>query len=141
MASFAHGAPSPTGGPWRAGRPGRKLKPRQAAFCKHFVATGNAAEAARRAGYSARAARVQGHRLLKKPPIEARIREMRAAIAGAFDPAAILDRFETLYRMAERQGAYLAAARLVAFPGRAAGIVSRRCMAEHLLHGAGDGRK
>lgn len=132
-ASGTYGAPSPSGGPWGAGWPERKLKPRQAAFCEHLVATGNAAEAARRAGYSARAARVHGHRLLKKPPIKARIRAIRAAIAGAFDPAAILERFETLYRMAERQGAYLTAARLVAFPGRAAGIVARRRMAEHLL--------
>lgn len=37
---------------------------RQRAFCDHYISTGNAAQAARRAGYSERSARTTGARML-----------------------------------------------------------------------------
>ena len=43
------------------------LSTRQECFCRHFVAGGNAAEAARRAGYAERSARQTGHALRPRP--------------------------------------------------------------------------
>ncbi len=43
------------------------LSSRQEAFCRHFVASGNAADAARQAGYSERSARQTGCALLERP--------------------------------------------------------------------------
>lgn len=40
------------------------MNARQRAFCEHYAACGNAAQAAREAGYSAKTARQQGERLL-----------------------------------------------------------------------------
>ncbi len=104
------------------GEPGQRLKPRQEAFCEHFVATGNATEAARRAGYSARAAAVQGYRLLKKANVADRIRAHQTAIADKIDPALILGRLENLYRLAESKGAYGDAARILVLQGRLMGF-------------------
>jgi len=53
------------------------LTSRQEAFCRHYCATGNAAESARRAGYAEGAARQTGHDLLTRPWIVARIRAIR----------------------------------------------------------------
>lgn len=53
------------------------LSTRQECFCRHFVATGNTAEAARRAGYAERSARQTGHALLERPHIVERVREIR----------------------------------------------------------------
>ena len=51
------------------------LTPKRQAFIQHFLTTGNAAEAARVAGYSAKSARQEGARLLSfadvRPPIQA----------------------------------------------------------------------
>ena len=53
------------------------LSTRQEAFCRHFVACGNAAEAARRAGYTERSARQSGHALLERSHIVERVRQIR----------------------------------------------------------------
>ena len=53
------------------------LSSRQEAFCRHFVATGNAADAARRSGYALKSARQTGHALLQRPHIVARVRQIR----------------------------------------------------------------
>ena len=53
------------------------LSTRQEAFCRHFVACGNAAEAARRAGYAERSARQSGHALLERSHIVERVRQIR----------------------------------------------------------------
>ncbi|MDE0147996.1 MAG: terminase small subunit [Rhodospirillaceae bacterium] len=53
------------------------LSSRQEAFCRHFVATGNAADAARRSGYAPASARQTGHALLQRPHIVARVRQIR----------------------------------------------------------------
>ncbi len=57
------------------------MNDRRRAFVDAYVLTGNAAEAARRAGYSERTARAQGHRLLTDADI-------RAAIDAAQDDRA-----------------------------------------------------
>ncbi len=53
------------------------LSSRQEAFCRHFVATGNAADAARRSGYAPASARQTGHALLQRPHIVSRVRQIR----------------------------------------------------------------
>ena len=53
------------------------LSSRQEAFCRHFVASGNAADAARQAGYSERSARQTGCALLERPYIVERVRRIR----------------------------------------------------------------
>ncbi|MXW92855.1 MAG: hypothetical protein F4Z47_13800 [Rhodospirillaceae bacterium] len=53
------------------------LSSRQEAFCRHFVATGNAADAARRSGYAPMSARQTGHALLQRPHIVERVRQIR----------------------------------------------------------------
>lgn len=121
-------APSPVGDENSALEPGGRkrrtqgLKPRQDRFCEFFVATGNAADAARQAGYSQRAARSQGHRLLRNPFVEARIRALQSAIAVKIDPGLILGRLENLYRLAVEGGAYRAAARILVLQGRMVGF-------------------
>ncbi|MYK14188.1 MAG: hypothetical protein F4050_08920, partial [Rhodospirillaceae bacterium] len=45
------------------------LTQRQEDFCRHYAATGNAAGAARDAGYAAGSARQTGHDLLERPAV------------------------------------------------------------------------
>ena len=55
---------------------------RQKAFCEHFAACGNAAEAARRAGYSDRTARSIGQRLLTDVDILTYVRALQDQAAA-----------------------------------------------------------
>jgi hypothetical protein len=126
------GPPAPAGGNSRPPGPRANrasgLTPRQNEFCENYVATGNAAEAARRAGYSSRTARTQGHRLLKDARVQARVGALQTAIADKIDPGLILGRLENLYRLAETSGGYRAAAHILSLMGRFVGL-DRRGMA------------
>ncbi len=55
-----------------------KLTPKQKAFCDYYIQTGNASEAARKAGYSEKTAPFIGAENLKKPKISAYIAERLA---------------------------------------------------------------
>ena len=57
--------------------PAVALSTRQEAFCRHYAASGNAADAARQAGYSERSARQTGCALLERPYIVERLRRIR----------------------------------------------------------------
>ncbi len=57
--------------------PTLSLSTRQEAFCRHYTASGNAADAARQAGYAARSARQTGSALLERPWIVERVRRIR----------------------------------------------------------------
>jgi len=59
--------------------PDAPLTLRQEEFCRHYAATGNAAAAARDAGYAEGSARQTGHDLLDRPAIAERVRDIRAA--------------------------------------------------------------
>ena len=48
----------------------KKLTPKQKAFADYYIETGNATEAAIRAGYSKKTARVIGQENLTKPAIK-----------------------------------------------------------------------
>ena len=57
--------------------PETPLTLRQDEFCRHYAATGNAAGAAREAGYAEGSARQTGHELLARADIAERVREIR----------------------------------------------------------------
>ena len=69
-----------------------KLTPKQKDFCEYYLQTGNAAEAARKAGYSEKTARVIGPENLSKPAISEYISKRRAEM----DKALIADSDEVL---------------------------------------------
>jgi len=58
-----------------------KLNARQKAFCEYYVACSNATEAAIKAGYSKKTARVIGQENLTKPYIKKKINELSQKIA------------------------------------------------------------
>lgn len=58
------------------------LTPKQQAFCDYYLETGNAAEAARRAGYKPKNARATGAENLTKPDIAAYIKERQEQLAS-----------------------------------------------------------
>lgn len=69
-----------------------KLTKKQKYFCEYYLQTGNAAEAARKAGYSAKTARVIGPENLSKPDVLEYIESRRAEM----DKCLIADTDEVL---------------------------------------------
>ncbi len=59
----------------------KTLNPKQKQFCQEYLLDGNAAGAARRAGYKPKAAKEGGYELLTKPHIQAYLKVIRAAAA------------------------------------------------------------
>lgn len=59
------------------------MNPKQKAFCEYYAACGNAAQAARQAGYSEKAARSIGQRLLTNADILEYIRSLQDQAAEA----------------------------------------------------------
>ena len=53
-----------------------KLTPRQQKFCEYYAASGNASEAARQAGYKEKNADATGRENLRKPTVQAYIKEL-----------------------------------------------------------------
>lgn len=56
------------------------LNAAQRAFCAAYVATHNATQAAKDAGYSAKTAHAQGHRLLKNAEVRAEIERLESMV-------------------------------------------------------------
>ena len=79
---------------------------RQEEFCRHYAATGNAAGAAREAGYAEGSARQTGHELLARPDIAERVRAIRAAWRDVEREEAqiLLGRLEQAWDVAVEQG-------------------------------------
>lgn len=104
---------------------GSPLSPRREAFCRHYLATGIGAEAARRAGYKAASAVNQAHRLLGDPAIRSRIDDLRLAAVDreCNGRDTFLIKLETLYRQALDGGRYTAAVRAVELQYKLAGVV------------------
>lgn len=69
-----------------------RLTPKQKAFCDYYIETGNASEAARKAGYSEKTAHRIGQENLQKPAIKQYIAERMEKTASA----RILDAQEAL---------------------------------------------
>jgi len=104
---------------------GAVLSSQREAFCQAYVYYANAALAARQAGYSPKTCRQQGHQLLKKPPVAARIAAIRAdlAIEGCRDTVILLGKLENVYNRALEDRHYVAAARSVEIQARLAGLM------------------
>jgi hypothetical protein len=105
-------------------RIGEPLTSRREMFCRCYVAFGNAAEAARRAGYADGAARQTGHRLLADDAIQARIEELWAHAEGVreTDRDLLVDKTERLFEASLADKGYHAAARALTLQARLAGF-------------------
>jgi hypothetical protein len=91
-----------------------RLKAKYEDFCRSYMNTANASEAARAAGYAFESAAQQGHRLLRKPAIAARLAELRAElVARECHGDAQLAKLELAFRTAINKGQPAAAARVV----------------------------
>ena len=82
------------------------LSTRQESFCRQFVAAGNAAEAARRAGYAEGSARQTGHALMERPHIVERVRRIRLLWreTARQETQILLDRLEQAWAVAVAKG-------------------------------------
>ena len=120
--------------------PTLSLSSRQEAFCRHYTASGNAADAARRAGYAARSARQTGSALLERPWIVERVRRIRLSWKRTERDEAriLLARSEQAWDAAGRQRVGLHDAPGAALPGgdRGAGRTRRREPCPALAGGA-----
>ncbi len=107
--------------------PDSPLTLRQEAFCRHYAATGNAAGAARDAGYAGGSARQTGHDLLERPDIAGRVRDIRAAWrAVERDEAQILlGRLEQAWDAAVEQGSASLMIRVVKLQAELSGLDRR----------------
>ncbi len=105
--------------------PEKSMRPRHEAFCQHFVLLGNATDAAVHAGYALPWARNQGCRLMRQPPIQARVAEIRAGLARVYclDAGVLLGKLEAVYQRAVGGLDFHAAARCVEIQARIAGHV------------------
>jgi hypothetical protein len=86
----------------------RRLNPRQLKFVLAFVETGNATEAAKRAGYSGKTAALQGHALLRNPKVAAEIEKRQAREIAKFERRAEVSYASLLDQLAQSAYANIA---------------------------------
>ncbi len=100
---------------------------RQEAFCRHYAATGNAAGAAREAGYAEGSARQTGHELLERPAITERVRGIRAAWRAVEREEAqiLLGRLEQAWDAAVEKGSAALMLRVVKMQADLSGLDRR----------------
>ena len=101
------------------------LSTRQEAFCRHFVASGNAAAAARRAGYAERSARQTGCALLERPYIVERVRRIRLSWKRTEkdEVRIVLARLEQAWDAAVAAGSAYMMLRVLRFQAEIAGLI------------------
>ena len=104
--------------------PTLSLSSRQEAFCRHYTASGNAADAARRAGYAARSARQTGSALLERPWIVERVRRIRMSWrrTGRDEAQIALARLEQAWDAAVASGSAYMMVRIIRFQAEIAGL-------------------
>ena len=112
--------------------PAVALSTRQEAFCRHYTASGNAADAAspglrsgaRRAGYSERSARQTGCALLERPYILERVRRIRMSWRRTERDEAqiVLARLEQAWDAAVASGSAYMMVRVLRFQTEIAGL-------------------
>ncbi len=114
---------------------GPLLNGRQEAFCEFYDEGGNAAAAARRAGYSGHSARRQGARLMADDNIQqhiATLKKIRArARARALDRELLLERLEELYHACMAEGRLNAAIQTLRLMAQIGGHTSRAAQEEY----------
>ena len=113
--------------PSPAAAPAAPLTLRQEDFCRHYAATGNAAGAARDAGYAEGSARQTGHDLLERPDIAGRVRAIRAAWRAVERNEAqiLLGRLEQAWDAAVEQGSASLMIRVVKLQAELSGLDRR----------------
>ena len=101
------------------------LSTRQEAFCRHYAVSGNAADAARQAGYSERSARQTGCALLERPYIVERLRRIRLSWKRTEKDEAriLLARLEQAWDAAVASGSAYTMLRVLRFQAEIAGLV------------------
>ena len=106
-------------------QPAVALSTRQEAFCRHYAASGNAADAARRAGYSGRSARQTGCALLERPYIVERLRRIRLSWKRTERDEAqiVLARLEQAWDAAVAAGSAYMMLRVLRFQAEITGLV------------------
>ena len=105
--------------------PAVALSTRQEAFCRHYAVSGNAAGAARQAGYSERSARQTGCALLERPWIVERLRRIRLSWKRTERDEAriLLARSEQAWDAAVASGSAYMMLRVLRFQAEMAGLV------------------
>ena len=105
--------------------PAVALSTRQEAFCRHYAVSGNAAGAARQAGYSERSARQTGCALLERPWIVERLRRIRLSWKRTERDEAriLLARSEQAWDAAVASGSACMMLRVLRFQAEIAGLV------------------
>ena len=105
--------------------PAIALSTRQEAFCRHYAVSGNAAGAARQAGYSGRSARQTGCALLERPWIVERLRRIRLSWKRTERDEAriLLARSEQAWDAAVASGSAYMMLRVLRFQAEIAGLV------------------
>ena len=109
------------------------LSSRQETFCRQFVATGNAAESARRAGYAERSARQTGHALLDRPHIIERVRRIRLLWreTARREARLLLERLEQAWQVAVAQDSSYTMLQVIRMQAELSGL-SRRGLARRV---------
>ncbi len=104
--------------------PAVALSTRQEAFCRHYAVSGNAADAARQAGYSDRSARQTGCALLERPYIVERLRRIRLSWKRTERDEAriLLARLEQAWDAAVASGSAYTMLRVLRFQAEVAGL-------------------
>lgn len=105
-----------------------KLSARQEQFCRRFVECGNAAGAARAAGYSPRSARNIAYRLMRDVRVVERIAELHSETARAHCRGLeiLLSKLEAVYRRSFEDHQYAVATRAIELQARLTGFASAR---------------
>ena len=100
------------------------LSTRQEAFCRHYAASGNAADAARQAGYSERSACQTGCALLERPYVIERLRRIRLSWRRTERDEAriVLARLEQAWDAAVASGSAYTMLRVLRFQAEIAGL-------------------
>ncbi|MDE0146760.1 MAG: terminase small subunit [Rhodospirillaceae bacterium] len=107
--------------------PAPPLTLRHEEFCRHYAATGNAAGAARDAGYAAGSARQTGHDLLERPAVAARVRAIRQAWRAVEREEAqiLLGRLEQAWDAAVEKGSASLMLRVIRLQAELSGLDRR----------------
>src|SRR5215831_5603598 len=99
-----------------------KLSIKQQRFVQQYAHLGNAAEAARKAGYKPKAAKEMGYENLTKPHVKAAVDQELARIAMEVTPDRVRRRLDTISHNAEAAGQFGPAVRAEELLGKSIGM-------------------
>src|SRR5215475_14186541 len=105
-----------------------QLTRRQMEFAREYAHLGNAAEAARKAGYKPKAAKEIGYENLTKPHVKAAVGQELARIAMEITPDRVRRRLDTISHNAEAAGQFGPAVRAEELLGRSVGMFIDRSL-------------